>query len=227
MTSRRRIRKRLRLTAWTLATAGALALGYCAVEWQSARNYQQAAARQFDRELASPREVARPTPPRLPADGELVGRLEIPRLRLSAMVVEGTSERDLRRAVGHVPGTALPGMFGNVALAGHRDSFFRPLQGIRRNDTITLRTKGAVYRYRVASATVVGPRDVEVLRTAGRDELTLITCFPFYYIGAAPERFVVRAERVERASAAKPSVVARAAPRGNRRLVARVRIPRG
>jgi len=123
----------------------------------------------------------------------IVGRLLIPQLRLTAIVQEGVDAGTLRRAVGHVPGTALPGERGNVALAGHRDTLLRPLRDIRVNDGIELQTLEGEYRYRVLSARIVSPSDVSVLKPTNRDTLTLITCYPFYYVGPAPKRFVVRA----------------------------------
>ena len=130
-----------------------------------------------------------------PENGGVVGRLEIARLGVSVMVVEGVDDSDLKRAVGHIPGTALPGEPGNVGIAGHRDTFFRPLRSIQRDDTITLSTLQGTYRYRVVSTKVVRPEDIQVLYPTGRDSLTLVTCFPFYYVGSAPKRFIVRAER--------------------------------
>jgi len=124
----------------------------------------------------------------------LIGRMRIPRLSVMAMVREGADGSTLERAVGHIPGTALPGATGNVALAGHRDTFFRPLRNIRKNDTIELETANGTYRYVVESTEIVGPRDVSVLAAAENQKtLTLVTCYPFYYIGSAPKRFVVRA----------------------------------
>ena len=109
-------------------------------------------------------------------NGSLIGRIEIPRLGLSVIVIEGTSRIALRRAVGHIPGTALPGSPGNVGISGHRDTFFRPLRNIRRNDIITLTTLLGEYRYRVVSTKVVGPDDVAVLDPSGNEVLTLVTC---------------------------------------------------
>ncbi len=131
-----------------------------------------------------------------PAHSMLLGRLEIPRLRVRVMVREGADESTLRRAVGHIPGTALPGNLGNVALAGHRDTFFRELRNIRKEDTIDLKTEQATYRYLVQSTKIVGPRDVGVLAASGGETLTLVTCYPFYYVGSAPKRFIVRATQV-------------------------------
>ena len=128
-----------------------------------------------------------------PAPSALIGRLEIPDLHLVAMVQEGADARTLHRAVGHIPGTALPGARGNVGLAGHRDTFFRPLRQIRVSDAIQLQTQNGTYRYRVEWTRIVGPRDVHVLSSTGGQSLTLVTCYPFYYVGSAPKRFIVRA----------------------------------
>jgi sortase A len=128
--------------------------------------------------------------------GEMLGRIEIPRIGVNAIVVEGTSAHDLRRAAGHVAGTALPGEEGNVAIAAHRDTFFRELRRIQPQDDITLTTLNGVFHYRVDFAKVVGVDDVDVLRDSNEELLTLVTCYPFYYVGPAPERFVVRAHKL-------------------------------
>lgn len=126
----------------------------------------------------------------------LIGRIDIQRLGVSVVVVEGTEARTLTRAAGHIAGTALPGQLGNVGIAGHRDTFFRALREIHREDIITLTTPRGEYHYRVVSTKVVDPFDVSVLNSNGGELLTLITCYPFYFVGPAPDRFVVRAERV-------------------------------
>jgi sortase A len=146
-----------------------------------------------------PLNEASPTGPRseaAPAMRSVIGRLEIPRLKLSVMVREGADERTLSRAVGHIPGTALPGRLGNVGLAGHRDTFFRALRDIREDDTIEFETTQGTYRYAVKSTRIVTPRDVSVLAASGGENLTLVTCYPFYYVGSAPKRFIVRAAQV-------------------------------
>jgi sortase A len=131
-------------------------------------------------------------PPR-PDEGDPLGRLEAPRLGLSVMVAEGVSSRTLRRSAGHIPGTALPGELGNVGIAGHRDTFFRPLKEIRKDDTLTLKTLQGTYRYVVDSTAIVAPDDVKVLDPRDQPTLTLVTCYPFYYVGSAPKRFIVQA----------------------------------
>jgi sortase A len=130
-----------------------------------------------------------------PEDRGVVGRIEIPRLGLKAMILEGVSQRTLALAVGHIPGTALPGKTGNAGIAGHRDTFFRSLQGIHEDDAIVVTTRDGMYRYRVSFRAVVGPRDTRVLEDSTQPSLTLVTCYPFHYLGPAPERFIVRAVR--------------------------------
>jgi sortase A len=133
--------------------------------------------------------------PALPP-GTAIGRVEIPRLGLAAMVASGIDRRTLRRAVGHIPATALPGEPGNVGLAAHRDRFFRGLRGIEEDDEIVITTPDGVFHYRVDWKEVVEPSDVEVLDDTDEPALTLVTCFPFYYVGPAPQRFIVRARQV-------------------------------
>jgi sortase A len=127
------------------------------------------------------------------ADPLLLGRIEIPRLDLTAIVREGDDDATLAVAVGHIPGTAKPGERGNVVLAGHRDTFFRALRGIRLHDTIRISTPRGEDEYSVVSTEVVGPKEIRVLRSTGDGRLTLVTCFPFGFVGRAPRRFVVRA----------------------------------
>jgi len=124
---------------------------------------------------------------------DMLGMLTIPRIGLSVAVLEGDSEKTLRRAVGHIPGTSLPGGPGTVGLAAHRDTFFRSLGGLRPNDEIVLETRSGNYRYRVAGTAIVEPASANVLQPQGRQALALVTCYPFDYIGPAPRRFVVTA----------------------------------
>jgi sortase A len=133
-----------------------------------------------------------------PATGTsgLIGRLEIPRLGLSVIVIEGTTPAKLRRAAGHIPGTALPGQPGNVGISAHRDTYFRPLRNIRQDDIITLTALMGEYHYRVVSIRIVGPDNVSVLDSSDNQILTLVTCYPFYFVGSAPDRFIIRAERI-------------------------------
>jgi len=125
--------------------------------------------------------------------GTLVGRLEIPRLKLSAVAREGDDDRTLDLAVGHVPGTAFPGEPGNAAFAAHRDTFFRPLRRIHDGDVVVVTTPRGKFRYLVTSTRIVKPEDVSVLNASGTPTLTLVTCYPFNFIGSAPNRFIVQA----------------------------------
>jgi sortase A len=128
-----------------------------------------------------------------------IGRLEIPGVHISAVVAEGTSPRVLSRAVGHAVGTALPGQLGNITLAAHRDTFFRHLGDVRWGDIIELKEQGHEYRYQVRFTAVVGPKDTWVLEPTGKETLTLLTCYPFHFVGPAPDRFVIRARRIQAA----------------------------
>jgi sortase A len=112
------------------------------------------------------------------------------------MVREGDDDATLAVAVGHVTGTARPGEPGNVVLAGHRDSFFRGLRRIRPADRIWIRAPGHHVEYRVESIEIVGPEETRVLARTEDDRLTLVTCYPFTFVGSAPKRFVVQAARV-------------------------------
>src|SRR5262249_14920715 len=123
----------------------------------------------------------------------LVGRIEIESADLSAIVIEGTQGKALRRGVGHVTGTAYPGEPGNVALAGHRDTFFRGLEKVAVGDSVTLSTPDGRFEYVVDSVLVVGPERVDLLEVGHEPRLTLVTCYPFDYVGPAPQRYVVLA----------------------------------
>ncbi len=129
-------------------------------------------------------------------EGSVVGRVEIDRLGLSTMIFEGTSDRTLELGVGHLAGSAVPAASGNVVLAAHRDTFFRPLRKIQTGDAIVLTTPRGRYAYQVQSTEVVKPTDVSVIQPTRNAQLTLITCYPFTFLGAAPERFIVHAARV-------------------------------
>ena len=182
---------------------GFLSLGYCAFVLIDARIYQANQARLFqeqqnDQKLAAVSSDALREPSFHPAVGDAVGQLAISRIGVAAMVLEGTDDETLWQAVGHITGTALPGQHGNVGFAGHRDTFFRALRNIRQDDEITVTTINAAYRYRVDSTRVVGPDDIQVLNNSGDDVLTLVTCYPFYFVGPAPRRFIVRAQQIPR-----------------------------
>lgn len=147
-----------------------------------------------------------------PAEGAILGRVEIARLNLAAVVREGVDAKVLSVAVGHVPSTALPGQPGNFAIAAHRDTLFRVLKDIEKGDLISFQAPAGTYTYRVVATRIVRPTDVTVLQPDGgglipptqtvssdgqpNRLLTMITCYPFYYVGSAPKRFIVEAELV-------------------------------
>lgn len=211
-----------RMVRWTQAVLFGVALsmlGYVGFVVIDTWLFQKEELRHL-RELANERERETrenapdsPKPARLGSLTGLIGLIEIPRLGLSSIVMEGTSSLVLRRAVGHIQGTALPGVEGNVGLSGHRDTFFRQLRDIRLDDQITLTTPRGGYQYTVVSTQIVDPSDVTVLDADGDNEvLTLVTCYPFSYVGPAPQRFIVRAEKIKTfhtATAAKAKLSAK------------------
>jgi sortase A len=198
--NKERVDRSLRAAEGILLLVGVLALGaYAAVHVSAAREQKalaQELEQQFSRKASSA--AASPTPiDTVPRSGSVVARIAVPRLGMSTMAREGADAVTLSKAVGHVPDTALPGEPGNAAFAGHRDTFFRPLKGIRKGDEIVVTTAAGQYVYAVDETRVVKPSDVWVLEPTGTATLTLVTCYPFNYIGAAPDRFIVRATRRE------------------------------
>jgi sortase A len=194
---------------------GVVCLGLYGYAYLERSLYQANESREFDRTSTdgittiakAGRSFATPVPPsRLPSATALIGRLSIPRLRLSAMVREGIDRNTLQLAVGHIPATALPGQTGNVGVAGHRDTFFRGLRDLRTKDEIQFSTLRGDFKYEVESLTVVDPTEVGVLASSHENVLTLVTCYPFSYLGTAPQRFVVRARQVSPQTALPPTV---------------------
>jgi sortase A len=204
--AKKSLRQILRWTQRLLFACGFFLLGYCgfvAVDaWMFERRANQQLEQRLDAErsvhAAAPRDESHAVPKAPPVVGPdgLIGRIEISRLGLSAIVLEGTDNKTLRHGVGHIRNTALPGQPGNAGLAAHRDTFFRPLKDIRQDDIIRVTTVNGDYRYRVVSTRVLNPTDVWVLKPTGTEILTLVTCHPFYFVGSAPNRFIVQAERV-------------------------------
>jgi sortase A len=202
--SRRRVRILLQGAQYAFVLVGLACLGTVAFKFGRARIFQSyqswrlnRAVRHMDGQIkdSSRNDYGVPVPTTLPP-GALVGRLEIPKLDISVIVLEGVGTDILERAAGHVPDTAFPGGPGNIVIAGHRDTFFRALRNITKDDEITLTTPQGIYRYHVQSTEKVGPENVKVLEATAHPTLTLVTCFPFYYIGPAPERFIVRADEI-------------------------------
>jgi LPXTG-site transpeptidase (sortase) family protein len=148
----------------------------------------------FDRALAAPPKFKTKTV----VSGVPIGKLTIPSVGISAIVLDGDDSGTLNIAPGHIPGTALPGEYGNAGIAAHRDTFFRNLETVREGDPITVTTLGGVYLYRVDSTEVVDPTRTDVLAPTKGAILTLVTCYPFHWIGPAPKRFIVRSQLVHK-----------------------------
>jgi sortase A len=183
----------LRAAYYVLLAGGVFGLAYAGYIVADAHIYQTIEESRFESVSLSLSEETHPV-----IEGSTIGEMEVPRLGLKAIFVQGDSPRILRHAVGHISETALPGESGNVVLTAHRDSFFRPLRSIQVGDAITIKTLDGKFGYQVASTEVVLPSDVQVLQPSSENTLTLVTCFPFYYVGAAPKRFIVRARQIGR-----------------------------
>jgi sortase A len=200
---------------WLLFGVGITCLGIYFSSYLYRTAYQIYAGWRFDRELAEPEKVEpkRPAEPAaLPSilpdpdrgsvspvitSETIIGRVSIQRLHVSAIVEEGVDSTTLSRAIGHIPGTSFPGQQGNTGIAGHRDTFLRALKDLRPTDKIDFTTRSGRFHYRVDSLTVVDPSNVDVLKSTGRRQaLTIVTCFPFNYIGNAPRRYIVHAVSV-------------------------------
>jgi sortase A len=210
-------RSALRWLERLLLVIGIASLGYYGYVSAEAALYQAYESRELDAILASaPKPAVEPTPAaheskptdapreeskstrRVLARGSAIGRIEIPRLGVNAVVRSGSDARTLRLAVGHIPGTAWPGESGNAGLAAHRDTFFRRLGDIQPGDEVRVVTPDGTFRYEVAGTKVVQPSDVWVLDPTEQPVLTLVTCYPFTFVGSAPQRFIVRAHLAAR-----------------------------
>ena len=183
-----------------LVALGVVLAAYCAAILVEARFHQTAP-------LAPPLVVTQTVlpgdssdhkapPPAVPAAGVLLGRLEAPSVKLSTSVLEGSDDATLSRGSGHIEDTPFPGQPGNVGIAGHRDTTFRALRNIHIGDTLQFRTADRLYRYRISKTWIVEPEDVYVLDPTPQPALTLVTCYPFEFVGHAPHRFIVRADLV-------------------------------
>jgi len=181
MSVRRGVMRWLERTCFAVGIVCLSWIGLEQIEAASFRRYLESTSPEVTRTDAP---VARPV---------LVGRLEIPRLGITQLIAEGDDDRTLGAAIGHLPDTPLPWEAGNSALAGHRDSVFRPLRDVRIGDRLRIVTTRGPLEYRVVETLIVEPEDTWVLAPTPERTLTLVTCYPFTYIGSAPQRFVVRA----------------------------------
>jgi sortase A len=183
---------------WLTWLGSALILGGVALlAWCYWTVHERATAQRRAKEwLIRTTAVDRTTPPPSVRRGDVIGELEIPRLQVSVMVFEGDDAEILSEGAGHIPGTALQSGRGNIGIAAHRDTYFRPLRLVHANDVIALKTPAGVSRYAVTETEIVQPSDVGVLAGAPGRDLTLVTCYPFYYVGNAPQRFIVHARKI-------------------------------
>jgi sortase A len=190
-----------RLVRWSrglLFSGGIIALAYVGLTLLDARLYQADATHSLETQI---RTRTGPKGNQLQPtvkvkEGDILGRMDIPRLGVSVVVLQGTSSRMLHWGAGHIEGTPLPGYPGNSGIAGHRDTFFRKLKDIRRNDRIQIQTATELLHYEVDWVKVVEPNDTSVLQPSTvASTLTLVTCYPFQFLGAAPRRFVVHARK--------------------------------
>ncbi len=200
----------LRLVRWFLLALGVALLGVVGYASLDAKLYQDRENKRLNQAMKTSAEVSAETPEQvLPVTssataevqrvnavpGSSIGRIEISRIGVDVIIAEGTDGKTLRRGVGHVTGTSLPGEPGNVAIAGHRDTFFRALRDVHQGDEVTLTTVDGAFHYRVDWTKVVGDEATEVLSDSDEAILTLVTCYPFYFVGPAPKRFIVRAHK--------------------------------
>jgi sortase A len=186
----------LRRLSYLMFITGIVALAYVGFALLEARSYQVSAKHALDNQVLTAANTKIPQTKAVIHGGDVLGRLDIPRLGMSVAVLQGTASRVLRLGAGHIEATALPGEPGNSGIAGHRDTFFRGLRNIRNNDDIQLQTATVHLHYQVDWIRIVSPNDTAVLDSSSPDStITLVTCYPFYFVGPAPKRFVVHAHK--------------------------------
>jgi sortase A len=188
-----------RVLSMVLLLVGVGLLGYVGSEyWDMYRTQKQLEA-QWEQQAAT---VRAPGQPKLAAN-DLLTRVSIPKISLDAIVIEGVSRKQLSVGPGHMKDTAFPGAAGNAVITGHRDTFFRHIYELQKGDDILVRRDGQLFKYQVTGKKIVKPDDVSVLKQTTDPQLTLITCYPTYYIGPAPERLVVFSKLVDQKAEAK------------------------
>jgi sortase A len=184
----------IRWTRRVLVLCGALALAYVGFTLIDAGIYEKAAELKLQKQIQT-QETHPAQSPKLLKEGDILGQIRIPRIGVSVVVLEGTTSQTLQHGVGHIGGTALPGEPGNIGIAGHRDTYFRGLKDLRAHDEIQMQTVAGLATYEVDWIQITVPSDVAIVSHTTESALTLVTCYPFHFIGAAPERFVVHARR--------------------------------
>lgn len=190
-----------------LVVVGIALLTYVGTQYWGMHRSQQNLEAQWEHQAAA---ANVPGAPKVTAD-ELLTRVVIPKINLDAIVVEGASRKKLSEGPGHMKETAAPGEPGNAVITGHRDTFFRHIYELNKGDDIMVRRNGKVFRYEVTGKKIVMPDDVAVLKQTPDAQLTLITCYPTYYIGPAPKRLVVFSKLVDSSSDVPAQALARGA----------------
>ncbi len=185
-----------------LVAVGILLLLYVGVQYGSMYAEQRKLAQEWERQNQLSTTPVAATPVSERSEHDSLTRLSIPKINLDAIVVEGTSRHSLLLGPGHMETSALPGEVGNAVITGHRDTFFRHIYELNKGDEILVQRDGKMYRYEVTGKRVVQPSDISVTHTSSDARLTLITCYPTYYIGPAPERLVVFSKLVPDGSGA-------------------------
>jgi len=192
-------RRALKAAQWTSILLGMLLTGFYALASIDAKVVQAADLEAFaasvgepDRSLWSDIRVREFAESKHADAGPVSGVLRIPSLKLTVPIYPDESDLHLNRGVGLVSGSGSPDQGGNAAIAGHRDGYFRVLKDVKRGDVIEIQTRRAVHRYRITAIDIVDKRDNRLLSDTEDPSLTLVTCYPFYFVGAAPQRFLVR-----------------------------------
>jgi sortase A len=197
----------LRAVSLLLMVVGVVLLAYVGSEYWGMYRSQRDLAAQWERQAAA---ASVPGAPKPTAD-DMLTRVVIPKINLDAIVVEGASRKKLSEGPGHMKETATPGQTGNAVITAHRDTFFRHIYELNKGDDIVIRRNGQVFKYQVTGKRIVMPDDVAVLQQTEDAQLTLITCYPTYYIGPAPKRLVVFSKLVESGNDAPGQSLARGA----------------
>jgi|SRR5579859_1312931 len=187
-----------RIMALLFVLLGAGLLGYVGYQYWDMYHSQKQLEAEWERQATT--SVSVPGQPRQTPATELLTRVSIPKISLDAIVVEGASRKQLSIGPGHMIETAMPGETGNAVITGHRDTFFRHIYELTKGDEIIVRRNGQVFKYHVTGKKIVKPEDVSVLKPTEDAQLTLITCYPTYYIGPAPNRLVIFSKLEESAS---------------------------
>ena len=176
---------------WLMVVLGIILLAYVGIEYTSMYAEQRRLAQEWEQQNQPTSAATAPTPVAERTEHDALTRLSIPKINLDAIVVEGTSRHSLLLGPGHMESSVLPGQAGNAVITGHRDTFFRHIYELNKGDEIIVRREGKMFRYEVTGKRVVQPSDISVTHNSDDARLTLITCYPTYYIGPAPERLVV------------------------------------